>query len=238
MKKGMKYRTFVLAILLCIPLTSWAEVTLRIAWDLNEPFSELQALVKEGTALQKKINPKVKHELWLDIVHGTGGGSASLLVYYEDFEHYARAITRESASKAWNKFISSFPENKFPTTFVGLSRTLVGGDLSETTGGETLAIIAFDANESVADFTELVSEAVRIQKQINPKASIKLSASQIAGESVGGLAVLIRYPSMLDWAQGVAKLEASEDWREFLENFPADKYPVVYQGLSQAGDIN
>ena len=238
MKKGMKIRMFVLAILFCTPLTSWAEVTLRIAWDLNESFSELQALVKEGTALQKKINPKVRHELWLDIVHGTGGGSASLLVYFEDFEHYAQAITRENANKDWNKFMSRFPEDKFPTTFVGLSRTLVGGDLSEATGGETLAIIAFDANASVAELAELVEEAAMIQKKVNPKASIRLSASQIAGQSVGGVAVLIRYPSMLDWAQGIAKLEASEDWSEFIENFPADKYPVVYQGLSQAGDIN
>ncbi len=91
---------------------------------------------------------------------------------------------------------------------------------------------------SVEEFVGLVNKAVEIQAKVNPKASIALSVSQISGDNVGGMAVLVRYPSMIDWAQGVAKLEASKAWGEFLAEFPADKYPVVYQGLSQAGDID
>ena len=234
----MKNKMLILVVLLCIPLTSWAEVTMRIAWELNGPFSELQAVIKEGKALQKKINPKVRHELWGNVVHGANVSSASLLVYYDDFEHYAQARARQFASEEWGEYISRFPADKFPTTYVGLNRTLIGEGRTTAKGGETLAIIAFDAIGSVEDLVGLVNEAAKIQSKVNPKASIGLSVSQVSGENVGGMVVLVRYPSMVDWAQGIAKLEASEAWGEFLANFPEDKYPIVYQGLSQAGSID
>lgn len=223
---------------LCVAGTSWAEVTLRIAWQLNAPIAELQSLVKEGNALQKKINPGVRHELWADTIHGDSGNSASLLVYYDDLEHYAQASAREEASDEWGEFLSRFSEDKFPTNYVGLSRTVVGEGHDAAKGGEALAIIGIDLNGGVEDLASLVQQAVEIQSSVNPKASLRLSVGLIAGSSVGGATVLVRYPTMVDWAEGSAKLQASEAWGKFIASFPADEYPNNYQGLSTAIDID
>jgi hypothetical protein len=60
----------------------------------------------------------------------------------------------------------------------------------------------------------------------------------VTGSNVGGGAVLLRYPTMVDWAEGSAKLQASETWGKFIGSFPADDYPIAFQGLSTAIDID
>lgn len=223
-----------LALLLCMPNAVWAEVTQRITWQLNGPPGKLQALVKEGVALQAKINPRIGHELWNGMVHGSNVNRMSLIVTFDDLEHFAQATKRDEASEEWAAFLSRFPGDLYPTTYVGLSNTVVGEGAAAAKGGEALAIIGFAPEGSVAELASLVGEAVKIQSRVNPKASISLVATTVAGQNVGSVAVLAMYPSLADWAEGVAKLQASEAWRKFLEDFPADKYPVVYQGLSQA----
>ncbi len=129
-----------IGLLFLIPVTGWAEVRMRIAWQLGAPLQELQAVIKEGKALQKKINPRVKHELFVNALHGENVNSASLVVIYNDLEHYAKATAREQASKEWGEFISRFPADKFSTSFVGLSNTLVGAGQEPAKGGEALQI--------------------------------------------------------------------------------------------------
>ena len=233
----MKFRMIVLTLLLCLPVAGSAEVVLRIEWQMNGPGSELQALIKEGVALQGKINPGARHELWRDDIHGTSVNKMSLLVYFNDLEHYAKAIAKEESNEMWGKFLSRFPADKFPTTFNGISDVLVGEGRTTAEGGETMSIVGFSLNGSATELASQVAEARSIQSKVNPKASIALLASRVAGSSVGA-AVLIRYPSLVDWAEGSEKLRASEEWGEFLQKFPADKYPVVFQGLSRAVNIN
>jgi hypothetical protein len=229
----MKKKIMLIALLLCMPNAVLAEVTQRITWQLNGPPGKLQARVKEGVALQAKINPKVGHELWIGMVHGSNVNRMSLIVFYDDLEHFAQATAREEANEEWAAFLSRSPAGLYPTIYVGLSNTVVGEGAAATKGGGALAIIGFAPEGSIADLASFVGEAVKIQSKVNPKASISLTATTIGGQNVGGAAVLARYPSLADWAEGVAKLQASEAWRKFLEDFPADKYPVVYQGLSQ-----
>lgn len=233
----MKVRMMVLTLLLCLPVAGFAEVVLRIEWQMNGPGSKLQELIKEGTALQGKINPGVRHELWRDDIHGTNVNRMSLLVYYDDLEHYAKAIAKEESNEMWGEFLSRFPVDEFPTTFTGISDTLIGEGRTTAKGGEALAIVLFSINGSTTDLASRVDEARSIQGKVNPKASIALVAGRIAGSSVGGAAVLIRYPSLVDWAEGSEKLRASKEWGDFIQKFPADKYPVVFQGLSRAVNI-
>jgi hypothetical protein len=234
----MKNKIMLIALLLCVPNAVWAEVTQRITWQLNGPPGKLQALVKEGVALQAKINPKVGYELWNGMVHGSNVNRVSLIVFYDDLEHFAQATKREEANEEWSAFMSRFPADLYPTTYVGLANTVVGEGATAIKGGEALAVIVFAPKGSVADLASLVGEAVKIQSRVNPKASISLTATTVAGQNVGGAAVLARYPSLADWAEGVAKLQANEAWREFLQDFPADKYPIVYQGLSRGVAIH
>jgi hypothetical protein len=42
---------------------------------------------------------------------------------------------------------------------------------------------------------------------------------------------------LIDWAEGGAKLQASEEWGQFIAAFPVEKFPIVYQGLSEAAPI-
>jgi hypothetical protein len=234
----MKVRMMVLTLLLCLPVAGWAEVVLRIEWQVNGPGSELQALIKEGAALQGKINPGVRHELWRDEIHGANVNRMSLLVYFDDLEHYAKAIAKEESNEMWEKYLSRFPADKFPTTFTGLSDTLVGEGRSTAKGGESLAIVVFSLNGSATDLASRVDEARSIQAKVSPKASIALITGRVTGSSVGQAAVLIRYPSLVDWAEGSEKVQASKEWGEFLQKFPVDKYPVIFRGLSRAVNIN
>ena len=229
---------FAMGLCLCVAGTSWADVTLRIAWQLNAPMTQLQTLVKEGNALQNKINPGVRHELWSSTVEGDNVNSASLIVYFDDLEHYAQAVAREDSSDEWGEFNSRFPADKFPMTYVGLSRTLVGEEQDTAEGGEALSIIGFRLNGGAEELAAFVRQATEIQSSVNPKASIRLSAGLVAGSNVGSAAVLIRYPTMVDWAQGNAKLQASEAWGKFFATFPTDDYPIAFQGLATAIDID
>ena len=217
--------------------SAWGDVTLRIQWQLNDPLSELQALVKEGVALQARINPKVTHTLWVNVVHGENVNSASLVVGYEDLTHYAAATAREEANAEWNAFIARFDAANFPTTFTGLNQVAVGDNATMAKAGEALAIFRFATGGDVGGLTELVNQAAAIQGKVNPKAQISMVVPIVAGDSVGGAAVLTRYPSMVDWAEGGAKLQASEEWGKFIASFPADRYRLTYQGLSQAAAI-
>ena len=236
----MKKAITIFAMGLCLGVagTSWAEVTLRIAWQLNAPMTELQTFVKEGNALQKKINPGVRHELWSGTVQGNNVNSASLVVYYDDLEHYAQAVAREDSSDEWGEFLSRFPADKFPTTYVGLSRTAVGEGQDTAEGGEAMAILGFELNGGADALAALVGQAKEIQSSVNPKASIRLSVVLVGGSNVGRGTVLVRYPTMVDWAEGGAKLQASEAWGKFIASFPADDYPNAFQGLSTAIDID
>ncbi len=217
--------------------SAWGDVTLRIQWQLNDPLSELQAFVKEGVALQARINPKVTHTLWVNVVHGENVNSASLVVGYEDLAHYAAATAREEANAEWNAFIARFDAANFPTTFTGLNQVAVGDGATMAKAGDALAIFLFATGGDVGGLTELVNQAAAIQGKVNPKAQISMVVPIVAGDSVGGAAVLTRYPSMVDWAEGGAKLQASEEWGKFIASFPADRYRPMYQGLSQAAAI-
>ena len=160
------------------------------------------------------------------------------MVIYNDLEHYAKATAREQASEEWGEFNSRFPAGKFSTSFVGLSNTLVGAGQEPAKGGEALQIFLFNAAGGVTELASLVEQGAAIQAKVVPKASVRFGVPQVAGPNVGTAAVLVRYPSLVDWAQGDAKLQASEEWGEFLASFPIDRFPIVYTGLSRAVSLD
>ena len=100
-----------------------------------------------------------------------------------------------------------------------------------------LAILVFNTGGDTAGFAAEVGKAKALQGRINPDAAIGLVVPTLAGDATNSAVVLTRYASMTDWAEGGAKLQASKEWGEFLASFPADKYPIVYQGLSTAASV-
>jgi len=183
--------------------------------------------------LQAKINPGVTHELWVNAVHGENVASASLIVRYDDLAHFAESTMREDASQAWNEFIAEFPADKFPITFTGLSQTIYG-DAPNIKGGEAMSIFVFTTVGDTAGLAELASQAAEILSRVNPEARMEVVRSTVGGTGTGSAAVLTRYPSLVSWAEGITKQQMSEEWRTFFAAFPAEKYRLVYQGLSQA----
>lgn len=228
-------KLFIICMFACWALpAAAATISVRIAFQLNGPLTELQAQVKQGNAIQNKINPGVGRELWANVIHGPNVNSASLVTYYEDMAQYAQAIANQQASSEWGEFIANFPIDRFPITYNGMSQTLVGGDSDLARGGEALVIFGFNTTAGPAGLAERVQQAVEIQSRVNPKATISMSVPTIAGDNVNGAAVFTRYPSLADWAEGGEKLAASSEWAEFIAAFPADQYSIGYQGLSEA----
>ncbi len=217
--------------------TSWGEVSQRLVFDLNGPGPELVAAIQQGNALQAKINPGVRNELWFNTIHGSNVGSASLIITYRDLAHYAEAVENQQASSEWNDFLAGFPGDKFPITFSGLSQVVIDSGAAQATDGSVLAILVFNTGGDMDGFAAEVGKAKALQGRINPGAAIGLVVPTLAGDATNSAVVLARYASMTDWAEGGAKLQASEEWGEFLASFPADKYPIVYQGLSTAASV-
>ena len=218
--------------------TAQAEVIMRIQWGLDGPLPELIALVKEGHALQKKINPDVGHELWLNEMHGTNTSRANLVVRYRDAAHFAEATDREDANAEWQSFLEKFPVDRYPTTYVGMSNTLINDEMPIAEPGTVMTVLTFDSRSGQPELVDLIHRAVDIQAKINPKANIRLVSPTLAGDDVGNAVVLVRYPSLADWAEGQKRNQQSDEWGEYTENFPADRYPIVYQGMSRALDID
>jgi len=220
--------------LVFVALPAAAEMTMRIQWTLNGPPSELIAFIREGRALQAKLNPEVKHELWFNDVHGANTNRVSLLVRYRDAVHYAEATAREEASAEWRSFLERFPEERFPTTFVGFSNVLSGGDLPEASDGNVMLVIVFDARKGSQQLAQWVQRGADLQAKVNPKAAFTLGVPTLAGDSVGRAVLTVRYPTLADWAAGQKKLGQSDEWAKFIADFPGDTYPIVYQGMSRA----
>lgn len=218
--------------------TAWGDVSQRLVFDLNGPESELVAAIKKGNALQAKINPGVSNELWFNTIHGSNVGSASLIITYRDLAHYAEAIANQEASSEWADFLASFPGDKFPITFSGLSQIVIDSGAAKATDGSVLGILVFNTGGDTAGFTAEVDKAKALQSRINPGAAVGLAAPTLAGDATGSAVVLTRYASLTAWAEGSAKLQASKEWSEFLASFPVDKYPIVYQGLSTAASLD
>lgn len=218
--------------------TAWGEVSQRLVFDLNGPGPELIAAIKKGNALQEKINPGVRNELWFNTIHGPNVGSASLIITYRDLAHYAEALANQEANSEWGEFLENFPGDKFPITFSGLSQVVIDSGAAQATDGSVLAILVFNTGGDTAGFAAEVGKAKALQGRINPDAAIGLVVPTLAGDATGSAVVLTRYASMTDWAEGGAKLQASKEWGEFLASFPADKYPIVYQGLSTAASVD
>lgn len=229
--------SYLFAVLLLAPTGAWAEVAMRIAFDLNGPLTELQAAVKEGHALQKRLNPDARHELWVDEIHGDHVGAASLVVYYQDLAHYAQAQAREDDDAEWQAFLEGFPQEKFPATYVGLLNVVLGDGRPAATGGEVLNIFGFEMNGSPDTLAEQVRRGAEIQKELKVPVTIALVSPLVSGELVSGATLLARYPSFADYAATVETLETSEEWQAFLEAFPQESYPLSYRGLSRAISI-
>jgi hypothetical protein len=226
---------FLLVLIVAAP-AAMAEVAIRIQWKLDGPLDQLQAAVKKGAALQKRINPEVRHELWVDEIHGASGGGASLVVFYRDMEHYAQATARENADPEWQAFLQSFPAKQFPTTYVGMMNVPVSNMGSAAADGEVLNIFGFDLKDDAAGLAELVQKAMSIQKKAGIPAQLALVVSTLSGDDRGA-AVLARYKSLSDFASSTEKLAANAEWQSFLATFPADRYPLVYRGLSRSVGI-
>ena len=172
--------------LLLLPIVAWSEVVLRIEWQLDGPPSALTDTIRQGVALQKRINPEVRHELWFDEVHGQSTPSASLLVYYHDMAHYGETAEREEADDEWNAFIQGFPAETFPTTFVGLSNTIIG-DSATASAGEVLDIYVFQPAGSIDVLAEQVRQAITILEALDIDAHQRLSTARIAGSGQGAV---------------------------------------------------
>lgn len=209
------------------------KVALRIQWTLDGPLSELQAAIKEGVALQARINPDVDHELWVDEIHGAGGGSASLVVFYRDMEHFAKATAREEADPEWQAYIQAFPADQFPTTYVGMNEVVIDDGDMAAGDGEVLDIFGFDLQGDPAGLAEQVRKAMGIRRKAGLPARISLVMPTLAGPDLGA-AVLARYESLSEFASATEALEANAEWQAFLAEFPADRYPVNYRGLSRS----
>ncbi|MCZ6641402.1 MAG: hypothetical protein O7F71_07490, partial [Gammaproteobacteria bacterium] len=124
--------------------TAWGEVNQRLVFDLNGPGPELVAAIQQGNALQAKINPGVRNELWFNTIHGSNVGSASLIITYRDLAHYAEAVANQQASSEWAEFLAGFPGDKFPITFSGLSQVVIDSGAAQATDGSVLAILVFN----------------------------------------------------------------------------------------------
>lgn len=215
-----------------------AELDMRIQWQLDGPLDRLVAFVREGRALQNEINPDVGHELWVDEFHGDNTNSVNLIVRYRDPVHFAEATAREEASAEWQSFVQRFPAERYPTTFVGLNTVLMNDDVPVAKPGTVMTVIVFDARGGQQDLVGLVERGAEIQGRINPKAQISLVAPVMAGDGVGSAVVLVRYPSLEAWAEGQKRTQESEAWAKFIDDFPADRFRIVYQGMSRALDID
>lgn len=218
--------------LLLLPVLAWSEVVLRIQWQFDGPPGELQEAIRKGVALQKRINPEVRHELWFDDVHGQSTPSASLLVFYRDMAHYGETAEREEADDEWNAYIQAFPAESFPTTFVGLSNTVIG-DSGTAGGGEVLDIYVFQPAAGIDGLAEQVHKAASILKTLGIDAHQRLSTAMIAGSGQGAV-VTVRHPSIGAYGRNTQALQESDAWQSFLADFPSDQYPMVYRGLSRS----
>jgi len=212
-------------------------ITMRLGFALNGPPPELVAAIREGVALQAKINPGVGHELWLPVAHGSNMNAAQLIVYYDSAEHFAEATMREEASAEWSAFLASFPNNKFPTVHTSISSVLVRAPGFEPAkGGEVQVVVGFKVSGPISDLVARINEGSAIQQRVNPQATLSLVVPFLNGEDVDRAAVLVRYPTLEAWAEGRSKMQASSEWSEFISQPPAAS-TLVYQGLSQAAKI-
>ena len=232
------FRTISLFTLMLAATAAAAEpIAQRLVFALNGSPSEFIAGVREGVALQGKINPGVGHELWMPISAGSDRG-ASLIVYYDSAEQYADAIAREDANEEWRAFLARFPADKFPVVFSGLSVGVIRPNLQLAKGGEVQSVLAFELQGPMEDLVAQVSKGIELQKSINPGATVALVAPFMSGEAVNRAAVLTRYANIKEWAQARSKMQNSREWSAFIEAFPEETYPVRYQALAQAVNIH
>jgi hypothetical protein len=240
--KGEKMKTLITSLVSVLLLSAFAtnasaDVSTRLAFQLNGPPTELIAAISKGRAIQARINPDVQISLLVNVAHGANVRSASVTSMYRDLAHYAKATATNAESKEWGEFIANFPATSFPISYSGLSQVLIDGNADSAEGGEAFGIFVFNAGGDVAGLTQLVQQAKSIQSKVNPKASISALSPIATGDGAGSVVVVTRYPSLIDWAEGSAKLQASEEWGQFIAAFPVEKFPIVYQGLSEAAPI-
>lgn len=225
------------ALLLCAGIAGAEPMTLRLGFALNGAPSELEAAIRQGVALQAKINPGLEHELWFPVAHGSSMAAAQLIVYYDNAQEYAETTMREEGNAEWNAFLAAFPNDKFPIVYTGIGSVLMrDSDFQIAKGGEVQVIIGFDVTGPMSDLIARVNAGTALQERINPGSTAMLVGSAFNGEAVDRTTLVVRHASIMDWAKAHTNSQASDEWREFVSQ-ASDSFSIGYQGLSQAAKL-
>lgn len=226
-----------LALGACLAAASAAAdpVSVRYGFNHGGNAAAMHAFVREAKAIQDRINPGAKTELWMESFHGSNVGGGSVIVHYPDMMAFAKATETNQSNEEWAAQMAKMPDTMtLDYSGVGSSLWMEDG-FDAASGGEVMAIFTMQVvSGSTENLVAQAQKASALHESMGIDSVFRVSAPMAAGPNTGTASVLVRYPSAAAWGEAVGKLNASAEWQEFLASFPVDQYRGVYSGMSTA----